>query len=83
MTLTQKGTRSAAAVATTEDILETDPETFASGEKENEDDENSEIKKRDKPVAEWIGRPFKPPSCNEDEEDEEEEEYFCTSLSST
>ena len=54
--------------ATTEDILESDPETVTSGEKEKEDDENSESNKCDKSIAEWIGRPFKPPSRKKDEE---------------
>ena len=44
------------------------------GEKENEDDKNAQSKERDKSIAEWIGRPFKPPSRNEDEGDEDKEE---------
>ena len=34
MTLTQKGTRASAAAATAKDILESDPKSVASGEKE-------------------------------------------------
>ena len=67
MTLTRKGTRAAAAAATAKYILESDSGTIASGKKEKEDDENLEIKKRKKAIAEWIGRPLKPPSRNEDE----------------
>ena len=76
MTLTQKGSRAATVAAMAEDILESDPETFASGKKEKDDDENSEIKKRDKAIAEWIGQPFKPPSRNKDKEDEDERKIF-------
>ena len=65
MTLTQKGTRAEAATA--EDILESEPKSIARSKKEKEDDENLEIKKRKKAIAEWIGRPLKPPSRNEDE----------------
>ena len=42
-----------------------------------------ESKKRDRSIAGWIGRPFKPPLRNEDEEDENEEEYSVAPLSST
>ena len=42
-----------------------------------------ESKKRNKVIAEWIGRPFKPPSRNEDKEDEEKEEYVGAPLDST
>ena len=65
MTLTQKGTRAEAATA--EDILESELKSIARSKKEKEDDENLEIKKRKKAIAEWIGRPLKPPSRNEDE----------------
>ena len=51
MTLTQKGTRVAAA-STAEDILETDPETVASGKKEKEDDISLDNKRRDKAIGE-------------------------------
>ena len=60
MTLSQKETRTAAATAMARDILEFDPKTVGSGEKEKDDDTNSEIKMRDEAIAEWIGRPFKP-----------------------
>ena len=83
MTLTRKGAKAAEAVATSKYILESDQGTVASGEKEKEDGENLESKKRDKSIAEWIGRPFKPPSRNEDEEDEEKEEYVGAPLDST
>ena len=71
MTLIQKGTRAAAA-AVAEDILQSDPESVASGEEEREDDENLESKERNKSIAEWIGRPLKPPPINKEEEDEDE-----------
>ena len=69
MTLTRKGARLAAATA--KDILESDRKTVASGEKGKEDEESLERKKRDKTIAEWIDRLFKPPLRNEDEEDED------------
>ena len=68
MTLTRKGTRAAAAGVTTEDILDSDPETVASGETEKEYKQDLEGKKRDKSIAERIGQPFKPTSRNKDEE---------------
>ena len=40
-------------------------------------------KKRDTATAEWISRPFKPTSHNEDEEDEEKEEDVGAPLSLT
>ena len=83
MTLTQKGTRPEAAAATGEDILESDPETVARGEKKREDDENLESKKQDKAIAEWIGRPFKTPLRNKNEEDNENEEDVGDPLAST
>ena len=81
MTLTQKITRVAAAT-TAEDILESDPKTVASGEKEKQDDKNLQSKHCDKTIAEWIGQPFKPPLRNEDEEDEDKEEDFGDPLAS-
>ena len=71
MTLTRKGTR---AAATAEDILQSNHKSVASGEEEKEDDENLESEKREKDIAEWIDRPLKLASSNEDEEDEDEEE---------
>ena len=68
--------------ATVKDILESDPKTVASGEKEKEDDKNLESKERDKSIAEWIGRPFKLPSRNEDEEDYDKEEGVSAPLAS-
>ena len=54
-----------------------------SGKKEKYDDEHLEIKKCKKAIAEWIGRPFKPPARNEDEEDEDKEENVGAPLDST
>ena len=51
MILIQKGTRAAAAEATAEDILQSDPKMVASGEEEKEDDKNLESKGRDKSIA--------------------------------
>ena len=82
MTLTQKGTRVVAA-STAEDILETDPETVASGKKEKEDDKSLDNKKRDKAIGEQIGGLFKPPSRNEDKEDEVKEEDVGAPIAST
>ena len=81
MTLTQKGTR--AATATAEDVLQSNPKSAASGKEEKEDDEISESKERDKAIAEWIGRPLKPPSSNKDKEDEDEEKDVGAPLAST
>ena len=69
MTLIRKGARAASEVATAEDILESDPKSVASGKKEKEDDKNLERKKHEKSIAEWIVRPLKPPSRNEDGKD--------------
>ena len=82
MKLPQKVTRAAAA-ATTEDILQSDPKRVASGKEEKEEDENLESKKREKAIAEWNGRTFKPPLSNEDEEDKEKEEDFGAPIAST
>ena len=57
-----------------EDILDSDPKSVASGEKEKEDDENLESKKREKAIVEWIGRPLKPPWGNKDEDEDEDED---------
>ena len=73
----------AVAAATADDILDSNPKSVARAEKEKEDDGNSDIKKREKSIVEWIGQPLKPPSRNEDEEDEDEAEYFGVLLSST
>ena len=73
MTITQKATRASALTPTDEDILQSDPKIVASGEEEKEDDENQESEKREKSIAEWIGRPLKPPSSNKVEEDEDKE----------
>ena len=83
MTLTQKGTRATAAAATAEDILKSYPKTVASGKKEKEDEENLESKKRDRAITEWISRPSKLPSHNEDKEYEDEIEYVGAHLAST
>ena len=42
-----------------------------------------ERKEHDKAIAEWIGRPLKPPSSNEDKEDEDKEENVGAPLAST
>ena len=68
--------------ATAKDKPYSDHKTITSGEKEIEDDENSDMKKRDKATAEWIGRPFKLPLRNENEEDEDEEEDVGAPLAS-
>ena len=39
-----------------------------------EDDETSDGKKPERDIAEWIGRPRKPPSSNKDKEAEGKEE---------
>ena len=84
MTLTQKVTRAAAAAAATvKDILQSDLEIVASVEEEREDDEYLERKERDKSIVEWIVRPLKPLSRNEDEEDEDKEEYAGAPLATT
>ena len=59
---TQKVTRVAAPYR---NILVCDPESIASGKKENEDDGNPESnQKREKFIAAWIGRPLKLSSRN-------------------
>ena len=42
-----------------------------------------ESKKREKYIAEWIGRPLKPPLHNEDDENEDKEEDVGAPLAST
>ena len=70
MTVTRKGTRVAAAAATAEDFLQSDHKSVANGEEVEEDDATSDSEKRKRDIAEWIARPLKPPSSNEEEEAE-------------
>ena len=72
---TQKGNKAATAASLGRDILESDPESVASGKREKEDDVNLESnQKREKSSAARIGRPLKFPSRNEDGDYEDEEE---------
>ena len=81
MTLTQKVTRE--EVATTDgDIILPKPEIVASRKEEKYNDENLETEKREKANAEWIDRPLKPPSSNEDEEYGDKEEDVGAPLAS-
>ena len=76
MTVTRKGTRAVAAAptASAEEFPQFDHESVVNGEEVKEDDETLDSKKRKRDITEWIGRPRKPPSSNEDEEAEGEEE---------
>ena len=65
-----------------EDILESYPKTVARAKREKGDYKILLIKKRNKSIMEWIGRPFKPPLRNEDKEYEDEEEDIGASLES-
>ena len=83
MTLTQKITRVAAAAATAEEFLKSDHECVANGEEVKEVDATSDSKKRERDIAEWICRPHKPSSSNEDDEAEGKEEDFDATQAST
>ena len=71
MTLARQGTRGGAAVAAmAKEYLKSDHGSFASGEEVKEEDETLYSENRERDIVEWIGRPHKPPSRNEDEEAE-------------
>ena len=74
MTLIQKGTRAATAAATGEEFLQSDHKSVANGKEVKENEETSDIEKRKRYIAEWIGRPHKPPPSNEDKKTEGKEE---------
>ena len=57
MTLTQKGTRAAAATATAKDFLQSDQEILVSSKKVKENDETLGNDKGKREIAEWIRRP--------------------------
>ena len=57
MTVTRKGAREAAAAATSKEFLNSDHKSVANGEELEEDDSTSDIKKRERDIADWIGRP--------------------------
>ena len=86
MTKTQKVTRAAAAAmatATAKEFLKFDHESVVDGKEVEEDDASLGKEKRKRDIADWIGRPCKPPSSNKYEEAESEEEYVGATQSST
>ena len=84
MTLTRKVTTAAAAAATTaEEFLQLYNKSVADGEEVQEDDATLDSKKREREIADWIGRPRKSPSSNEDEESEGKEEDVGSTQAST
>ena len=70
MTVTRKGTKEAAAAATDEEFLQSNQESVANGEEVEEDDSASDSEKRERDIADWIGRSREPPSSNKDKEAE-------------
>ena len=74
MTVTQKGIKEVAAASTAEEFQKYYQESVANGEEEKEEDSTLDREKRERDIADWIGRPVEPPSRNEDEEAEGEEE---------
>ena len=83
MTVTRKGTREAAAVATSEEFQKSDHKIVVNGKEEEEEDSTSDREKRKRNIADCIGRPSKPPSRNKDEGAEVEEEDFGATQAST
>ena len=57
-------------MATDEEFLQSDHKSVANSEEVREDDATSDSEKRERDTAEWIGRPRRPPSSNDDEEAE-------------
>ena len=83
ITVAQKGTREAATAATAEEPQRSDHKNVANSEEEEEEDSTSDSEKRKRDIVDWIGRPRKPLSRNEDEEAEGEEENFSATQAST
>ena len=83
MTVTQKGTREAAAVATSKEFQKSDHKSVAKGKEEVEEDSTLDSKKLERDIADWIGRPREPPLRNEDEEAEGKGEDIGTTQAST
>ena len=61
MTVTQKGTREAAAAATAKEFLQSDHESVANGKEVEEDYATLDSRKREREIMNWIGQPRKPP----------------------
>ena len=68
MTLTLKGTRAAAVAATAKYFLQSYHKSVANSKEVAEDDATSDREKHERDIMDWIGRPCKPASSNEDEE---------------
>ena len=83
MTLTRKGTRAEATAAIVEEFLQYDYKIIANSKEVQEDDATSDSKKRERDIADWIGRPRKPPLSNEDDEYEGKEEHVGATKAST
>ena len=73
----------AAAAAAAEEFLKSDHESVANGEEVEEDDSTSNIKKCERDIADWIVRPWEPPSSNEDREAADKEEDAGATQAST
>ena len=83
MIVTRKGTSEAAAAATAKEFQKSDHESVANGKEEEEEDSTLDREKRERDIADWIGRPREPPSRNEDEEAEGKEEDVGATQAST
>ena len=83
MTVTRKGTREAAAAATTKEFQKCDHKSVANGKKEEEEDSTLDSEKRQRDIEDWISRPREPPLRNKDEEAKVEEEDVGATQAST
>ena len=80
--MAQKGTRATATADTAKEYLQSDHESVANCKEEGED-ENLDIKKRKRDIAEWVVQPRKLPFSNEDKEAEGREEEVGPTQAST
>ena len=71
------------AATTANFFLQSNHKRVANSKEVEEDDSTSDGKKRERDIADWIGRPCKPPSINKDEEAEGEEEDIGAAQAST
>ena len=61
MTVTQKGTREAAATATEQECQKSDHKNVTNGKEEEEEGYTSDSEKHERDITDWIGQPRKPP----------------------
>ena len=83
MTVTQKGIKEVAAASTAEEFQKYYQESVANGKEEKEEASTLDREKRERDIADWIGRPWKPPSSSKDKEAEGKEEDIGSTQAST